>query len=72
MRNVQRLLKTLRKKYNDLSTARMKGTPVDDATLLKVHADIEETERALEVVNVGLCGKFSSPKPVLSKSKFGF
>jgi hypothetical protein len=48
----------------------MKGLPVDDSALLKLHADIEDTERALTEIAVGLCGKFGSPrKPA---AKFGF
>lgn len=66
----QKLLKVLRKNYNDMATARMRGAPVEDSALLKLHADIEDTERALAEVAVGLCGKFNSPRTKVTH--FGF
>jgi hypothetical protein len=67
---LQKLLKTLKKAYNDLASTRMRGIPVDEATLLKLHADIEDTERALADIAVSLCGKFKSPRT--TTTKFGF
>lgn len=60
----------LKKVYQEQATKRMRGLPVDDAALLKLHADIEDTERALSEVAVSLAGMFKSPRT--KTTHFGF